>query len=134
MRIVAAILGVMVIALMLSEFFVTFMLPRRVRRDPPIAPGFLRALWRPWRAYARRVAAGRGRHPAARCRPGALAGSRARPARVGGVGGRADGDPPLVPDPRLVPLPTRQSELAGGTHRDDRRGGLRDRGRVRRRG
>jgi hypothetical protein len=40
---------------MLSEFFVTFMLPRRVRRDPRIARGLLRALWRPWRALARRL-------------------------------------------------------------------------------
>src|SRR5438045_9789387 len=55
MRIVAAVLGVILIALMLSEFFVTFMLPRRVRRDPRIARGFLRALWRPWRAVARRL-------------------------------------------------------------------------------
>src|SRR2546423_15707782 len=55
MRVVAAILGVILIALMLSEFFVTFMLPRRVRRDPRIARGFLRALWRPWRAFARRL-------------------------------------------------------------------------------
>jgi hypothetical protein len=44
MRVVAAIVGVILIALMLSEFFVTFMLPRRVRRDPRIARGFLRAL------------------------------------------------------------------------------------------
>src|ERR687888_9593 len=55
MRIVAAIVGVIVIALMLSEFFVTFMLPRRVRRDPRIARGFLRALWGPWRAFARQL-------------------------------------------------------------------------------
>ena len=55
MRPVAAVLGVILIALMLSEFFVTFMLPRRVRRDPRIARGFLRALWRPWRAFARRL-------------------------------------------------------------------------------
>jgi hypothetical protein len=55
MRVVAAILGVILISLMLSEFFVTFMLPRRVRRDPRIARGFLRALWLPWRAFARRL-------------------------------------------------------------------------------
>jgi hypothetical protein len=55
MRVVAAIVGVIFIALMLSEFFVTFMLPRRVRRDPRIARGFLRALWLPWRAFARRL-------------------------------------------------------------------------------
>ena len=54
MRIVAAIVGVIVIALMLSEFFVTYMLPRRVRRDPRIARGLNRALWIPWRALSRR--------------------------------------------------------------------------------
>lgn len=55
MRIVAAIAGVALIGLMLAEFFVTFMLPRRVRRDPRIARGLNRLLWRPWRAFARRL-------------------------------------------------------------------------------
>jgi hypothetical protein len=54
-RVVAAIAGVILIALMLAEFFVTFMLPRRVRRDPRIARGLLRALWGPWRAFARQL-------------------------------------------------------------------------------
>jgi hypothetical protein len=39
---------------MLSEFFVSFMLPRRVKRDPRIARGLNRLFWRPWRAVARR--------------------------------------------------------------------------------
>jgi hypothetical protein len=56
MRVVAGIAGAALIALMLSEFFVTFLLPRRVRRDPRIARGLLKALWRPWRALARRLA------------------------------------------------------------------------------
>jgi hypothetical protein len=34
MRVLIAIVGALLVALMLSEFFVTFMLPRRVRRDP----------------------------------------------------------------------------------------------------
>src|SRR6266516_419122 len=55
MRVLAAVVGSIVIALMLAEFFVTFMLPRRVRRDPRIARGLNRLLWRPWRAFARRV-------------------------------------------------------------------------------
>jgi hypothetical protein len=55
MRIVAGIAGAILIALMLAEFFVTFMLPRRVRRDPRIARGLIRLLWRPWRAFARRL-------------------------------------------------------------------------------
>src|SRR5216117_2235705 len=55
MRILAAVIGVIVIALMLAEFFVTFMLPRRVRRDPRIARGLIRLFWRPWRVFARQL-------------------------------------------------------------------------------
>jgi len=55
MRVLAGIAGVLLIWLMWSEFFVTFLLPRRVRRDPRIARGFTRLLWRPWRAVARRL-------------------------------------------------------------------------------
>src|SRR5215510_8415886 len=55
MRIVAAAVGLALIGLMLAEFFVTFMLPRRVRRDPRIARGLNRVVWRPWRAIARRL-------------------------------------------------------------------------------
>jgi hypothetical protein len=55
MRVVAGVAGAVLIALMLSEFFVTFMLPRRVRRDPRIARGLIRLFWRPWRAFARRL-------------------------------------------------------------------------------
>jgi hypothetical protein len=54
MRVLAGIAGVVLIFLMLSEFFVSFMLPRRVKRDPRIARGLNRLLWRPWRAVARR--------------------------------------------------------------------------------
>jgi hypothetical protein len=57
MRVLAGVAGVLLIALMLSEFFVTFLLPRRVRRDPRIARGLNRLLWRPWRAVARRLPA-----------------------------------------------------------------------------
>src|SRR5207244_4933779 len=52
MRVVAGIAGAVLIALMLAEFFVTFLLPRRVRRDPRIARGILRLLWRPWRTVS----------------------------------------------------------------------------------
>src|SRR5438270_8919761 len=55
MRVVAGIGGAVLIALMLSEFFVTFLLPRRVKRDPRIARGILKLLWWPWRAVARRL-------------------------------------------------------------------------------
>jgi hypothetical protein len=55
MRILAGIAGVALILLMLSEFFVAFLLPRRVKREPRIARGLNRLLWRPWRAIARRL-------------------------------------------------------------------------------
>ena len=55
MRVVAGIAGAVLIGLMLSEFFVTFMLPRRVRRDPRIARGLIRLFWRPWRVVARQL-------------------------------------------------------------------------------
>ena len=55
MRVVVGLLGALLIALILAEFFVAFLLPRRVRRDPRIAQGIYRAIWRPWRALARRL-------------------------------------------------------------------------------
>jgi hypothetical protein len=39
---------------MLAEFFVTFLLPRRVKRDPRIARQFFIVVWRPWRWIAAR--------------------------------------------------------------------------------
>ena len=56
MRVLAGVVGVGLIGLMLGEFFVAFLLPRRVRRDPRIARGLNRLLWQPWRALARRLA------------------------------------------------------------------------------
>jgi hypothetical protein len=60
MRVLAGIGGVALIALMLSEFFVAFLLPRRVRRDPRIARGLNRLLWRPWRGVAARLSPASG--------------------------------------------------------------------------
>jgi hypothetical protein len=60
MRVLAGIAGVVLIALMLSEFFVAFLLPRRVRRDPRIARNINRALWRPWRGIAAMLAPATG--------------------------------------------------------------------------
>jgi hypothetical protein len=54
-RVVVGILGALLVLAMLAEFFVTFLLPRRVKRDPRLARGFFRALWRPWRAAALRM-------------------------------------------------------------------------------
>ena len=55
MRVVAGIAGTGLIALMLSEFFVTYLLPRRVKRDPRIARGIYGMLWVPWRWLGRRM-------------------------------------------------------------------------------
>jgi hypothetical protein len=56
MRAVVGILSAVLIVLMLAEFFVTFLLPRRVKRDPRIARQFFVVAWRPWRAIASRLA------------------------------------------------------------------------------
>jgi hypothetical protein len=52
MHVIAGLGGLVLILAMLVEFFVAFMLPRRVKRDPRIARGIYQALWRPWRATA----------------------------------------------------------------------------------
>jgi hypothetical protein len=54
MRVLVGALGVALIGLMLAEFFLTFLLPRRVKRDPRIARQFFWIFWGPWRAIARR--------------------------------------------------------------------------------
>ena len=68
-----------------------------------------------------------------------LAGAERLSARLGGVVGRADGDPPVLPDPCLLPLPARQPELAFGagpqsSTRAPSPSARRRRGRSRRRG
>ncbi len=55
MRVVVGLVGAVLIVLMLAEFFVAFLLPRRVKRDPRIARGIYQAVWMPWRAAARRL-------------------------------------------------------------------------------
>jgi hypothetical protein len=55
MRPLVGVLGAVLITLMLLEFFVTFLLPRRVKRDPRIARRALSLVWRPWRALAARL-------------------------------------------------------------------------------
>lgn len=55
MHVVVGILCVALLAVLLVEYFVVFLLPRRVKRDPAIARGLLRSLWIPWRATARRL-------------------------------------------------------------------------------
>lgn len=55
MQVVAGIGGAALILAMVAEFFVAFMLPRRVRRDPQLARGLYGLLWRPWRLAASRL-------------------------------------------------------------------------------
>jgi hypothetical protein len=55
MRAVAAIAGLGLMAVLLYDFFVTYLLPRRVKRDPRIARGIYGRLWVPWRALGRRL-------------------------------------------------------------------------------
>src|SRR3954451_9951453 len=55
MHVLVGILGGLLVWLMLAEFFVTFLLPRRVKRDVRIARGLYRALWRRWRGIGRRL-------------------------------------------------------------------------------
>jgi hypothetical protein len=55
MRVVAACASGLLIIMMLAEFFISFLLPRRVKRDPRIARRVLVSIWVPWRALARRL-------------------------------------------------------------------------------
>ena len=52
-RLLIGLLAAVLLAFLLAEFFIVFLLPRRVNRDPAIARGILRTLWIPWRAGAR---------------------------------------------------------------------------------
>jgi hypothetical protein len=52
MRIIVGILGGGLVAMMLVEIFVTFLLPRRVKRDPKIVRSVFAYAWRPWRRVA----------------------------------------------------------------------------------
>lgn len=53
MHVLVGVLGGALVALMLIEIFLTFLLPRRVRRDPRIARSVFALGWRPWRRFAR---------------------------------------------------------------------------------
>ena len=55
MRPLAIALGLVLLGLALSEYFITFLLPRRVKRDPRIARGMFRIIWIPWRDVASRL-------------------------------------------------------------------------------
>jgi hypothetical protein len=53
MRIVVGLAGGALVVLMLTEIFLSFLLPRRVKRDPRIVRQLDTFLWRPWRRLAR---------------------------------------------------------------------------------
>ena len=55
MRVLVAIPSVALILLMLTEFFLSFLSPQRVRREPRVARWILVRLWRGWRAAVRRL-------------------------------------------------------------------------------
>jgi hypothetical protein len=60
MHVVVAVAACLLIVLMLAEFFLTFLMPRRVKRDPRIARRVFSLVWRPWRAVGRRLPAPAG--------------------------------------------------------------------------
>jgi hypothetical protein len=51
-RELVGLVGALLVLSMLAEFFVTFVLPRRVKRDPRIARQLYGLLWWPWRKLA----------------------------------------------------------------------------------
>jgi hypothetical protein len=53
MRIFVGLVGGVLVALMLVEIFVAFLLPRRVKRDPVIVRRVFNYAWLPWRRVAR---------------------------------------------------------------------------------
>jgi hypothetical protein len=53
MRPLVGVLGGVLVVLMLLEIFLSFVLPRRVKRDPRIVRSIFALAWRPWRRMAR---------------------------------------------------------------------------------
>jgi hypothetical protein len=52
LRLLVGLISLVLLAFLLAEFFIVFLLPRRVKRDPAIARAILRTLWIPWRGAA----------------------------------------------------------------------------------
>ena len=55
MQIVVGVLGAALVALMLLEIFLTYLVPQRVRRGPRIVRVLREIAWRPWRWLARKL-------------------------------------------------------------------------------
>lgn len=47
MHLLIGLISLVLLAFLLAEFFIVFLLPRRVKRDPAIARAILRTLWIP---------------------------------------------------------------------------------------
>ncbi len=57
MRVLVGVLGGVLVVSMLVEIFVSFLLPRRVKRDPRLVRLVSVQAWRPWRRFARSLPA-----------------------------------------------------------------------------
>jgi hypothetical protein len=56
-HLLVGVIGGLLVGLMLMEIFVSFLLPRRVKRDPRIVRSVFNYAWRPWRRVARALPA-----------------------------------------------------------------------------
>ncbi len=52
MHVLVGVIGALLVAAMLWEIFVAFLLPRRVKRDPRLVRAVFVRVWRPWRRVA----------------------------------------------------------------------------------
>src|SRR5436305_1595506 len=102
MRWIGAVAAVALIAAALFDAFKAVILPRRVSFGY-LVRFFYRSAWKVWRARTDRL--GRG---------GSDVG------RVGALGGRAAGEPHLLPRPRLLSVATREPVVDRGGHDDPR--------------
>ena len=117
MHVLVGVIGGLLVAAMLWEIFVAFLLPRRVKRDPRLVRAVFVRVWRPWRAAGARAAAGRRRRAARHLRA-------VRPGDRAGAVGRGDDVRLRVPavGRRLAPRPgrrergLRQRPLLRGRH------------------
>jgi len=57
MRILVGVIGAALVLLMLTEIFFSFLLPRRVKRDPAIVRSVFNYAWLPWRRLSRSMPA-----------------------------------------------------------------------------
>ena len=58
MQILAALVGILLVAIVLRDSFETIILPRRVSARFRVSKIFYRATWKPWKAAGRRMRLG----------------------------------------------------------------------------